>query len=62
MGEEQTGAAPVVAKIVKEVDALTVGVVTKPFSLRAKAAAQAKDRCSGIDMPYYYPQRPVAPG
>jgi len=43
-GGTGTGAAPVFAKIAKEVGALTVGVVTKPFSFegkkRAKHAAQ----------------------
>ena len=31
-GGTGTGAAPVVAKIAKELGALTVGVVTRPFS------------------------------
>jgi len=31
-----TGAAPVVAEVAKEVDALTVGVVTKPFSFEGR--------------------------
>ncbi len=33
-GGTGTGAAPVVAKIAKEMGALTVGVVTRPFSLK----------------------------
>lgn len=43
-GGTGTGAAPVVARIAKEVGALTVGVVTRPFSFegprRAKGAAE----------------------
>jgi cell division protein FtsZ len=43
-GGTATGAAPVVAKIAKEMGALTVGVVTKPFTfegaLRSKLAEQ----------------------
>lgn len=35
-GGTGTGAAPVVAKIAKELGALTVGVVTKPFSFEGK--------------------------
>ena len=33
-GGTGTGAAPVVAKIAKEMGALTVGVVTRPFGLK----------------------------
>ena len=36
-GGTGTGAAPVVARIAKEMDILTVGVVTKPFKFEAKA-------------------------
>ena len=35
-GGTGTGAAPVVAKIAKEIGALTIGVVTKPFSFEGK--------------------------
>src|SRR3954454_9813136 len=38
-GGTGTGAAPVVARIAREVGALTVGIVTKPFSSEAAAAA-----------------------
>lgn len=42
-GGTGTGAAPVVAEVAKEVGALTVGVVTKPFSFEGKRrAAQAE--------------------
>ena len=36
-GGTGTGAAPVVAKIAKDMGILTVGIVTKPFSFEAKA-------------------------
>ena len=36
-GGTGTGAAPVVAKIAKDMGILTVGVVTKPFRFEAKA-------------------------
>ncbi len=39
-GGTGTGAAPVVAKIAKDMNILTVGVVTKPFKFEAKARMQ----------------------
>ena len=39
-GGTGTGAAPVVAKIAKDMGILTVGVVTKPFRFEAKARMQ----------------------
>ena len=43
-GGTGTGGAPVVAKIAKDLGALTVGVVTKPFSFEGKRrTAQAED-------------------
>lgn len=46
-GGTGTGAAPVVAEIAKELNALTVGVVTKPFTFEGrKRATQAE---AGID-------------
>ena len=39
-GGTGTGAAPVVAQIAKEVGALTIGVVTKPFSFEGKKRAR----------------------
>ena len=43
-GGTGTGAAPVVARIAREVGALTVGVVTKPFAFEgARRAAQAEE-------------------
>ena len=42
-GGTGTGAAPIVAELSRELDALTVGVVTKPFSFEGrKRAAQAE--------------------
>ena len=46
-GGTGTGAAPVVAKVAKEMGALTVGVVTKPFKFEAKT--RAKNALSGIE-------------
>ncbi len=46
-GGTGTGAAPVVAKIAKELGILTVGVVTKPFRFEAKTRMQ--NALSGID-------------
>jgi cell division protein FtsZ len=43
-GGTGTGAAPVIARIAKSIDALTVGVVTKPFSLELnKRMKQAEE-------------------
>ena len=39
-GGTGTGAAPVIAKIAKDMDILTVGVVTKPFSFEGKRRRQ----------------------
>ncbi|MFR5558100.1 MAG: hypothetical protein ACLTJ8_01045 [Veillonella atypica] len=41
-GGTGTGAAPVVAECAKEVGALTVGVVTKPFAFEGKRRRAAK--------------------
>jgi cell division protein FtsZ len=47
-GGTGTGASPVIARVAKEVDALSIGVVTRPFSwegsVRAKAAEQGIER------------------
>ncbi|MBR2465828.1 MAG: cell division protein FtsZ [Clostridia bacterium] len=43
-GGTGTGAAPVIAKVAKELDILTVGIVTKPFAFEGrKRMAQAED-------------------
>ncbi len=42
-GGTGTGAAPVVAKIAKDIGALTIGVVTRPFSFEAKLRASQAD-------------------
>ncbi len=46
-GGTGTGAAPVVAKIAKDMDILTVGVVTKPFRFEAKT--RMANALAGID-------------
>lgn len=46
-GGTGTGAAPVVAKLAKDMDILTVGVVTKPFRFEAKA--RMLNAISGIE-------------
>ena len=38
-GGTGTGAAPVIARVAKEMGILTVGVVTKPFEFEGSAAA-----------------------
>ena len=46
-GGTGTGAAPVVARIARELGALTVGIVTKPFGFEGSRRAQAAD--AGIE-------------
>jgi cell division protein FtsZ len=46
-GGTGTGAAPVVARIAREVGALTVGIITKPFSFEGARRGQQADR--GVD-------------
>lgn len=46
-GGTGTGAAPIVAKIAKDIGALTIGVVTRPFSFEAKLRATQAD--AGIE-------------
>ncbi|MBR5336721.1 MAG: cell division protein FtsZ [Lachnospiraceae bacterium] len=46
-GGTGTGAAPIVAQIAKDMGALTVGVVTKPFRFEAKT--RAKNALAGIE-------------
>ncbi len=43
-GGTGTGAAPVIAKIAKEMGALTVGVVTKPFAFEGKKRSKQGDQ------------------
>jgi len=48
-GGSGTGAAPIVAEVAREIGALTVGVVTKPFSFEGgKRAKQAEEGISSI--------------
>jgi cell division protein FtsZ len=42
-GGTGTGAAPVVARIARELGALTVGIVTKPFAFEGKRRAESAD-------------------
>ena len=42
-GGTGTGAAPVVARIAREVGALTVGIVTKPFSFEGTRRGEQAD-------------------
>jgi cell division protein FtsZ len=42
-GGTGTGAAPIVARIAREVGALTVGIITKPFGFEGSRRAQAAD-------------------
>ena len=42
-GGTGTGAAPIVAKIAKDIGALTIGVVTRPFSFEAKLRSSQAD-------------------
>ena len=46
-GGTGTGAAPVIAELARELGALTVGVVTKPFSFEGKKRASQAEQ--GID-------------
>ena len=46
-GGTGTGAAPIVARIAREIGALTVGIVTKPFGFEGQRRATAAD--AGID-------------
>ena len=41
-GGTGTGAAPVVAEVAKQSGALTVGIVTKPFSFEGKKNASSR--------------------
>ena len=43
-GGTGTGAAPVVARIARELGALTVGIVTKPFAFEGRRRAESADR------------------
>lgn len=43
-GGTGTGAAPVIAEVVRETGALTVGVVTKPFTYEGKAKAEVAEQ------------------
>ena len=62
-GGTGTGAAPIVAEISREIGALTVGVVTRPFAVRglpAHAQRPGRDRRAAGEggHPDHHPQRP----
>src|SRR3989442_8182095 len=42
-GGTGTGGSPIVAEVARELGALTIGVVTKPFSFEGRRRAQAAD-------------------
>ncbi len=54
-GGTGTGAAPVVAEIARDMGALTVGIVTKPFALKASAVwirqKRALQSCASTSIP-----------
>jgi len=43
MAVEQNRAAPVIARVARELDILTVGIVTIPFAFEAKKKQQAEE-------------------
>ena len=45
-GGTGTGAAPVVARIAREIGALTVGIITKPFGFEGTRRAEQADTAS----------------
>jgi hypothetical protein len=62
-GGTGTGAAPVIAEIAREAGALTIGVVTRPFSFEGRRRAVQADRISGSRTGRHadrHPQRPAA--
>ena len=66
-GGTGTGAAPVIAELARELGALTVGVVTRPFGFegkkRAEQAEQGIDELSAkVDTLLVDPERPPAAG
>ena len=66
-GGTGTGAAPVVAELGRELEALTVGVVTKPFAFEGRRRADQADwRCPEPPRPRRHAhrdrERPAAPG
>ena len=67
-GGTGTGAAPVVARIARELGALTVGIVTKPFGFEGSRRARAgrrrrRRRCADeVDTLIVVPEQPAAVG
>ena len=55
-GGTGTGASPVIAQIAKELGALTIGVVTRPFSFERNAPRPTgKNRNRRVEEPGRYP-------
>ncbi len=50
-GGTGTGAAPIVARIAREVGALTVGIVTKPFGFEGIAAQASRPSAASPPWP-----------
>jgi hypothetical protein len=64
-GGTGTGGAPVVARIARSLGALTIGVVTRPFTFEGRRrATQAEDGHRGAARrgrhPHRHPERPAA--
>jgi hypothetical protein len=63
-GGTGTGGAPVVAEVAKELGALTIGVVTRPFAFEGRAARSRPSTASSASRrgrhPHRHPQRPAA--
>ena len=45
-GGTGTGASPIVAEVAREAGALTIGVVTRPFSSKARSAPTGQKKAS----------------
>ena len=63
-GGTGTGGAPVIARIAREIGALTVGVVTRPFAFEGKRAPQAEvasRSCAPSATRDRHPERPALP-
>ena len=52
-GGTGTGAAPVVAEIAKELGALTVAVVTKPFTFEGKRRKEQAEKGAAVERSFY---------
>ena len=64
-GGTGTGAAPVIAEIARELGALTVGVVTRPFTFEGQTRADQaefgiRNLRDKVDTHHHHPERPAA--